>query len=337
MLSRSTFRAAAGLLAGVTALAVALAAFTSPGIERPRASARARGEVVAGVADSLSVRERAAVAERVASSVDGDTTEVYRGLGTWIDIYDDAWDHPGVSVRDMAAAGVRTLYLQTSNFSRRSPFVHHPAGVAAFVDAAERNGIRTVAWYLPGFRDLELDLKRSLAAIGFETSGGNSFDSFAMDIESPEVVRPSVRTRRTMQLSERIRRIVGQRYPLGAIIPSPLRMEVDHGYWPGFPYRGLARVYDVILPMTYFTYRVNGPDGAHAYTAGNIDIIRRQTGNKSVPIHVIGGIGGDATEAETAGFVDAVRGRRAIGGSYYTFPITRPADWSKLERLRSTR
>jgi len=89
--------------------------------------------------------------------------------------------------------------------------------------------------------------------------------------------------------------------------------------------------------MTYFTFRVTGRFGARWYTAGNIDIIRQQTGNWSVPIHVIGGIGGDATKAETAGFVDAVRGRRAIGGSYYTFPITRPADWSRLERLRSIR
>jgi len=145
------------------------------------------------------------------------------------------------------------------------------------------------------------------------------------------------RTSRLLSLSERLRTAVGPGYALGAIIPSPRRLQDDVLYWPHFPYQRLTDVYDVFLPMTYFTFRVTGRSGARWYTAGNIDIIRQETGNRSVPIHVIGGIGGDATEAETAGFVDAVRGRRAIGGSYYTFPITRPADWSKLERLRSTR
>ncbi len=262
--------------------------------------------------------------------------EVYRGLGTWIDIYDVAWRHPGTAIRRMQARGVETLYLETSNFSRGRMMVF-PDGVRRFLDAAHRNTISVVAWYLPGLRDLALDVHRSLGAIRYRTPLGNGFDSFALDIESDAVGRPVRRTRRLLSLSERLRAAVGPGYALGAIIPSPRRLQDDVLYWPHFPYQRLTDVYDVFLPMTYFTFRVTGRFGARWYTAGNIDIIRQQTGNRSVPIHVIGGIGGDATEAETAGFVDAVRGRRAIGGSYYTFPITRPADWSKLERLRSTR
>jgi len=262
--------------------------------------------------------------------------EVYRGLGTWIDIYDVAWRHPGTAVRRMRDRGVETIYLETSNFSRGRMMVF-PDGVRRFLDAAHRNGVSVVAWYLPGLRDLALDVRRSLGAIRYRTPLGNGFDSFALDIESNAVARPVRRTSRLLSLSERLRTAVGPGYALGAIIPSPRRLQDDVLYWPHFPYQRLTDVYDVFLPMTYFTFRVTGRSGARWYTAGNIDIIRQQTGNRSVPIHVIGGIGGDATEAETAGFVDAVRGRRAIGGSYYTFPITRPADWSKLERLRSTR
>jgi len=262
--------------------------------------------------------------------------EVYRGLGTWIDIYDLAWSHPGTAIRRMRARGVETLYLETSNFSRGRMMVF-PDGVRRFLDAAHRNGVSVVAWYLPGLRDLALDVRRSLGAIRYRTPLGNGFDSFALDIESDAVARPVRRTSRLLSLSERLRTAVGPGYALGAIIPSPRRLQDDVLYWPHFPYQRLTDVYDVFLPMTYFTFRVTGRSGARWYTAGNIDIIRQQTGNRSVPIHVIGGIGGDATEAETAGFVDAVRGRRAIGGSYYTFPITRPADWSKLEWLRSTR
>lgn len=260
--------------------------------------------------------------------------EVYRGLGTWIDIYDIAWRHPGAAIRRMRARGVETLYLQTSNFSRGRMMVF-PEGVGRFLDAANRNDVAVVAWYLPGLRDLALDVHRSLGAIRYRTPLGNRFDSFALDIESDAVAHPMTRSRRLLSLSERLRRAVGPGFPLGAIIPSPRRLQADVLYWPRFPYQRLADVYDVFLPMTYFTYRVSGRFGARWYTARNIDIIRQQTRDRAVPIHVIGGIGGDATEAETAGFVDAVRGRRAIGGSYYTFPITRPADWSKLGRLRS--
>ncbi|HET7869252.1 MAG TPA: hypothetical protein VFM85_02905 [Actinomycetota bacterium] len=262
--------------------------------------------------------------------------QVYRGLGTWIDIYDVAWRHPGTAVRRMGARGVETLYLETSNFSRGRMMVF-PDGVRRFLDAAHRNGVSVVAWYLPGLRDLALDVHRSLGAIRYRTPLGNGFDSFALDIESDAVERPVHRTRRLLSLSARLRAAVGPSYALGAIIPSPRRLQADELYWPHFPYQGLADVYDVFLPMTYFTFRVSGRFGARWYTAGNIDLIRQQTEDWSVPIHVIGGIGGDATKGETAGFVDAVRGRRAIGGSYYTFPITRPADWSRLGRLRSAR
>jgi hypothetical protein len=57
-------------------------------------------------------------------------------------------------------------------------------------------GLEVVAWYLPGFADLPTDLHRTMRSIGLRTKAGNGFDSFALDIESPEVRRPAVRTRR---------------------------------------------------------------------------------------------------------------------------------------------
>lgn len=260
--------------------------------------------------------------------------EAYRGLGSWIDIYDAAWAHPAASVREMARRGVRTLYLQTSNFSRGQPFVHRD-GVEAFLDAAEGSGVRVVAWYLPGFRDVALDARRSVAAIRFRTPNGNGFDSFALDIESPEVRRPAARSARLLRLSVRIRRAAGPGYPLGAIVPSPRALRYNTWYWPRFPFGRLAGVYDVFLPMTYFTWRVSGERGAHWYTAQNIDIIRDEVGDRSVPIHVIGGIGGEATPAETNGFVRAVRERGVLGASWYTFPLTTEGDWRALSRIRA--
>ncbi|HSJ50893.1 MAG TPA: hypothetical protein VLA90_06345 [Actinomycetota bacterium] len=254
----------------------------------------------------------------------------FRGLGTWIDIYDvRAWRHPERSVRAMRDRGVRTIYLQTSNFSRGRQFVHLE-GVDRFLDAAPRRGITVVAWYLPGLRDLETDLKRSLAAIGRTTANGNRFGGFALDIESAVVENHEHRTRRLIGLSERLRRIAGPHYRLGAIVPSPRRLRTDRTYWPSFPYRELADMYDAFLPMTYFTYRVSGREGAAWYTSKNIRILRQETAGLRVPIHVIGGIASHATAAETRGFVDAVRSHEVAGASYYTFPMIRSDQWSEL-------
>ena len=262
-------------------------------------------------------------------------TRPYEGLGTWIDIFDtDVWEHPVRAVRSMAAHGIRTIYLQSSNYHRNRPFVH-PEGVAAIVDAAHRRRLEVVAWYLPGFRDPALDLHRAVRTIRFETRSGNGFDSFALDIESAEVRRPSLRTARLLRMSAAIRRAAGGEYPLGAIVVSPDRLvRTDPYFWPGFPWRELAETYDVFLPMTYYTYRVKGPRAAASYTAQNVRILRQQTVGLNVPIHVVGGISFDATGAETQGFVHTVLERDVIGASYYTFSGITLDQWKALSALR---
>jgi hypothetical protein len=238
------------------------------------------------------------------------------------------------AVRSMAAHGIRTIYLQSSNYHRNRPFVH-PEGVAAIVDAAHRRRLEVVAWYLPGFRDPALDLHRAVRTIRFETRSGNGFDSFALDIESAEVRRPSLRTARLLRVSAAIRRAAGREYPLGAIVVSPDRLvRTDPYFWPGFPWRELAETYDVFLPMTYYTYRVEGPRATARYTARSVQVIRRQTSGLRVPIHVVGGISFDATGPETQGFVDTVLERDVIGASYYTFPGITVDQWKALSELR---
>jgi len=104
----------------------------------------------------------------------------------------------------------------------------------------------------------------------------------------------------------------------------------DPRFWPHFPWHRLAEMYDVFLPMTYYTYRVRSPRMAAWYTGRNVQIIRQQTLGLRVPIHVIGGISFDATGPETHGFVHAVRERDVIGASYYTFPDITVKQWQAL-------
>jgi hypothetical protein len=257
----------------------------------------------------------------------------FQGMGVWIDLYDDAaWADPAAAVAGMAANGVRTLYLETSNFNRPFPFANKQ-GVEAFVDAAHDEGVQVVAWYLPGFVDVALDADRSKAAIRFRTDAGNGFDGFALDIENPDVADPSVRTARLLDISRQLRSFAGQDYPLGGIVPSPRGIVVHQDYWPAFPYAELAAIYDVIMPMSYFTW--NHPTGpsTHLYLTQNIRIIRREVGSDQVPIHVIGGIAQESSIDQAQAFVNVLRERGAIGGSYYTYTGVHGAEWTVLQEI----
>jgi hypothetical protein len=259
--------------------------------------------------------------------------EPFRGLGAWVDIFEDrAWARPAKAVADMASHGVRTLYLQTSNYSQDDA-IAHPAGVARFLAAAHRRGINVVAWYLPGFAKLGRDFQRSMAAIRFRSAAGEQFDAFGLDIESSILGPPSERSKRLLSLSKRIRNKVGDRYTLGAIIPSPVGIKLNKGYWPRFPYAGLAESYDAFVPMGYFTYHVDGAEKTHDETARNVEIIREKTGNLGIPIHMIGGIADDASGAEVQAFVHAVREHGLLGASIYNWSLTQEHDWEPLETV----
>jgi hypothetical protein len=258
--------------------------------------------------------------------------EPYRGLGAWVDLFEErAWRRPAAAVADMANQGVRTLYLETSNYSQPRALVD-PTATARFIEAAHDRGMDVVAWYLPGFDRLDRDLRRSLRAIKLRTPAGETFDSFALDIEASIVDPASRRSKRVLALSREIRARVGPAYPLGAIIPSPYRMERGKK-WVGFPYAPLAEIYDVFLPMSYFTFHVEGEEPAHDEVAASIPIIRERAGDPTVPIHVIGGIADRASGPEVRGFVGASREHGVIGASLYNWSLTREHDWTELRKI----
>jgi hypothetical protein len=259
---------------------------------------------------------------------------VYRGLGTWVDIYDPtAWARPDAMVAKMKARGVRTLYLETANYRQKVDIVR-PSTVARFIDVAHARGLRVVAWYLPSFAAPKKDLRRSLAAIHFTTPSGGQFDSFALDIEASVVKNVGLRNRRLLTLSSQIREAVGPFYPLGAIIPSPRGMQLVKGYWEPFPYADLALTYDVFLPMGYFSYRPTDLGGAYGYTVRNVALIRRGTGDPAVPIHAIGGVADDVSASQVGAFVRATRDCGVTGASMYDFTTTVSGGWKYLRAVR---
>jgi hypothetical protein len=255
----------------------------------------------------------------------------YAGLGTWLDIYATSfWTHPQREVAAMRRVGVRTLYLQTGNYEQRVDLVR-PEKLGRFIDAAHAAGMRVVAWYLPSLLYPAHDTRAALAAIRFRSAKGERFDSFALDIEASLVRSVPLRSTRLLELSATLRGAVGRGYPLGAIIPSPVGIRRHPTYWPRFPYRSLARYYNVFLPMAYATDRhIRGVEPTRAYNAADVAIIRERTGKPHVPIHLIGGIANAMGPKETAGFMQAVADCSVLGYSLYAYSVTRQATWRAL-------
>lgn len=290
-----------------------------------------RAAAVAGLAAAALVLPAAAGSEPAAAPP---SLDAYRGLATWIDLYDaKGWSRPEAAVRSMKARGVRTLFLETANYSQSVDIVR-PSIAGRFIDAARAAGLETVAWYLPSFANPDRDYRRALAAIRFRSVKGQRFDSFALDIEASVVKNVPLRNRRLLALSARIRAAVGRSYALGAIIPSPRGMQLLPRYWPGFPYAELARTYDVFLPMGYFSYRPTDLGGAYGYTVRNISLIRNGTGNPSVAVHTIGGLSQDSSVAQVRAFVRATRDCGVTGASMYDFSTTGAGGWKELLGVR---
>jgi hypothetical protein len=259
-------------------------------------------------------------------------SEPYRSLGTWIDLYSPSLHADAERlVAGLAARHVDTLFVETGNFRQRVDLVR-PRQLAALVDAAHARGIAVVAWYLPSLTNVARDLRRARAAIGFRTDTDGRFDAFGLDIESTLVRDSDERTRRLLQLSSSLRSDAGPGYQLGAIIPSPVGMKLLPRYWPRFPYAALARIFDVFVPMAYYSYRAHGAAAVRRYVQTSVRIIRGETGDAKLPIHVIGGLA-DATAApDVAAFARAAASCGAYGLSLYDYDATRPTVWPLLDR-----
>ena len=252
----------------------------------------------------------------------------YRDLGSWIDIYDSwPWAHPTLAVRKLHERGAHTIFLQTSNYGAKDP-IFRPRQTARFLKAAHAREMKVVAWTVPSFANPQKDYHRARAAILFK-GRGHGFDSFGLDIEAAIVNNIWRRNKRLLDLSKQLRSLVGPDYPLGAITPDPVKSL----YWPNFPYQRVNRLYDVFVPMGYFSFRAHGYKEVKRYTERSIRVIRRESKNPDVPIHLIGGIGGETEVSEVKGFVRAVRGNGVLGASYYDFAVTSEHEWEQLETI----
>jgi hypothetical protein len=269
--------------------------------------------------------------------------DAYRGLGSWVDIFDYAQRaqpegvQPPVvpeSVDDMAALGVRTLYLQVVNPEGEPPTsLFDAALLGEFVSRAHDAGMKVVAWYLPSVVDVGADymMVQRIAAL---QADGEGFDGVALDLEDTQGVPDvAVRNDRIVDLTKRTRKLLGKSRALGAIVYPAVQTElINPVLWPTFPYRRLQPSVDVWMPMAYFTFRdvESGYRDPLRYTEDSVALLRAHLRDKSAPVHVIGGIADLATPEDYASFLLAARQTRAIGYSMYDFRTTSSAAWATL-------
>jgi hypothetical protein len=266
----------------------------------------------------------------------------YTGLGAWIDVFDyapayqDPGEFPSVSpeaVDQLVGYGVETLYFQAARLDPRSPEgIVDEALVGEFLARARGAGIRVVGWYLPKFADLEADVARVEMIRAFEHQG-HRFDGVALDIEwRRDVPDHAERNARLVELSRRLRDRMGDE-ALGAIVPPPVLLEVvNQDNWPDFPWPELAGLYDVWMPMSYWTLRTSssGYRDGYTYTDENIRRMRANLGDPAAVVHPIGGIADEATAESYGGFLRAAGEAGSIGLSVYDFATTSSDGWDIL-------
>jgi hypothetical protein len=264
------------------------------------------------------------------------TLEPYEGLAAWVDAFD--WSQalggetPVVDQDDfraMAAMGIQTVFLQTSHLGVPDQVVLEQDRLEGLIDAAHANGISVVAWYLPRFEDLDVDLER------LEASAALDVDGLAVDIESTVVEDAAERNARMLELSASLRDELPDKV-IGAITLSAVHLqEVNPNFWPDFPWAEVADIYDLIAPMTYWSIRLPEWRDGNRYVGENIDRIRAATGDPDIPIHVIGGIADEATVDQVHGMLDAIEARDGVlGASLYDWATASPKQWATLAPLR---
>ena len=300
-------------------------------VASPDPAAAVRAPVAApsspGAAGLMDLSEPVEVADPAEAGAP-DRLAAFRGLATWIDLYDRALE-PEHQVALAAAGGVQTIFAQAS--FTRTDGVGQPDRLARLIETAHDHGLQVMVWTLPSLVSVHDDHVRAHQAATFTTPRGDRPDALGIDIEVTTVADHAERNRRLLELLTVVRRDLPD-VPLAAIPYPPLQLERNTSLWPAFPWPEVASLVDVVIPMSYSSFRGTGPDVTVVWNRDNVVRVRQQTGDPGVAVHLAGGIADDLPHPEA--FTQAVLEAGAIGGSLYDLHTTPPEVWPHLAPLR---
>jgi hypothetical protein len=256
----------------------------------------------------------------------------FTGLSTWIDIYDTDLT-PAQQIQRAAAGGVQLIYVQSARHKSTSD-LEDPVRLGQVIELAHDRNMLVMVWYVPDFVHAARDLRRSQAAIAFQSPRGDRPDAFGLDVEIEDEPDVAKRSRALLELSRRLREWTGPTYPMAAVVLPPLQLDLRPGWWPDFPWAELRPYYQAIIPMSYSSFRGTDKRTTYQWNVANVEQIRLLCGDPTVPIHIAGGIADNFPQVGT--FVDAVHDVEALGGGLYDLSTTHPDAWPILAGLRAT-
>jgi hypothetical protein len=272
----------------------------------------------------------------------------YQGLAGWIDLYDygaPGDPTPAAIVSAMAARHVHTLYVQTARWDSAND-LDYPDALGGLVDEAHAQGLKVVGWYLPGFANQALDLRRSLAVLDFTSPRGGHMDGFAADIEDHGATGSIGQFNAgIVSYVQALRAAVTPGTVIAAIVPDAKNNERAPAHWAGFPWPQIGDNFDVVLPMAYWSVTKNPSTclktqmDVTSYMDQVIGLTTSLLG-VSRPLAPMGGIADCDTTREVAEYVAVLKASGAIGGGLYDFFTTQARPdastvWSELAGLNS--
>ena len=271
----------------------------------------------------------------------GPSLGVFRRLGAWVDVFDytPRLQRPGEapkvrpdSINDMAALGVKTLYVQVANPDNApADQLTDRNELRALLQRAHQQGIAVVPWFLPRLVSPTDDAATFKQIVKLRVDG-KGFDGIGLDLESSEVADITLRNRRTVAFAKSARAVVGPSMPLAAIVYPAVQLEVlNTALWPNFPYQAVNRSVNVWMPMSYYTYRSSdsGLRNAYRYTVDSVERLRKRIG-ENVPVHLIGGLAEESTPDDYLDMTRAVDATNALGWSVYDYATTGSWAWPYL-------
>ncbi len=276
------------------------------------------------------------------AGADEPSLAVFKKLGAWVDVFDytprlqNAGMAPRItpdSVSDMAALGVKTLYVQVANpDGAPANQLTDRAELRALLERAHALDIAVVPWFLPRSVSPADDLATMKQIVKLRV-GGKSFDGIGLDLESGEVPDIPLRNERTVTFAKQVRHLVGTSMPVAAIVYPAVQLEVlNTTLWPDFPYKAVNQYADVWMPMSYYTYRSadSGLRSAYRYTVDSVDRLRKRVGDPNVPVHLIGGLAEESTPDDYLDMSRAAKATDALGWSIYDYVTTGSWAWPYL-------
>ena len=217
------------------------------------------------------------------------------------------------SVDDMAALGVRTLYLQVVQPGRRVAERRSSTRRCSASSSAPRARRRDEGGGLVPpvgrrrrrrLRDDPADRRVPRRRQGLRRRRARP--------RGHSAAFPTSRSATTaiVDLTKRTRKLLGKSRALGAIVYPAVQTElINPALWPTFPYRRLQPSVDVWMPMAYFTFRdVESGTGTRCATPRTASrCCARTCSDRTRAVHVIGGIADLATPDDYAAFLEAAR------------------------------